>query len=102
MSSILLFGILGIAFIVIGVVIVSFNKNIVEFTINHYETKCPPIPENKPCLLNFTVPHTMNTPVFLFYSLDNFYQNHRRYMKSKSSTQLAGKIICFKIVFKIS
>lgn len=28
--------------------------------------------------------------VFLYYQLDNFYQNHRRYVKSRSNTQLNG------------
>jgi len=35
----------------------------------------------------------MEAPVFLFYKLDNFYQNHRRYIKSKSADQLAGSDI---------
>ena len=28
--------------------------------------------------------------LFLYYQLDNFYQNHRRYVKSRSNTQLNG------------
>lgn len=28
--------------------------------------------------------------IFLYYQLDNFYQNHRRYVKSRSNTQLDG------------
>jgi hypothetical protein len=28
--------------------------------------------------------------IFLYYQLDNFYQNHRRYVKSRSNTQLNG------------
>lgn len=33
----------------------------------------------------------MKAPVYVYYGLDNFYQNHRRYVKSKSDTQLAGQ-----------
>ena len=29
--------------------------------------------------------------VFLYYQLDNFYQNHRRYVKSRSNSQLGDK-----------
>jgi hypothetical protein len=29
--------------------------------------------------------------VYVYYQLDNFYQNHRRYVKSRDSAQLNGK-----------
>lgn len=32
----------------------------------------------------------MNGPVYLYYELDNFYQNHRNYIKSFVQKQLAG------------
>lgn len=32
----------------------------------------------------------MKAPVYLYYELANFYQNHRRYVKSRSDKQLAG------------
>jgi hypothetical protein len=35
----------------------------------------------------------MQPPVYLLYRLDDFYQNHRRYIQSKSNTQLSGHII---------
>lgn len=28
--------------------------------------------------------------MYVYYQLDNFYQNHRRYVKSRDDTQLAG------------
>lgn len=34
----------------------------------------------------------MKGPVYVYYELDNFYQNHRRYVKSVSSSQLAGTV----------
>jgi hypothetical protein len=30
------------------------------------------------CLVSLTAPRLMRAPVFLYYELDNFYQNHRR------------------------
>ena len=30
-------------------------------------------------------------PVYVYYQLDNFYQNHRRYVKSRDSAQLNGQ-----------
>ncbi len=45
------------------------------------------------CLLQFTVPHDLNPPVFLYYRLTNFYQNHRRYVKSLDTNQLRGDAV---------
>lgn len=35
----------------------------------------------------------MEPPIFVYYGIDNFYQNHRSYIKSKSNKQLQGKSI---------
>jgi len=32
----------------------------------------------------------MDQPIYVYYQLENFYQNHRRYVKSRSDTQLRG------------
>lgn len=37
----------------------------------------------------------MQKPVYVLYQLDNFYQNHRRYVDSKNNDQLEGKIITY-------
>ncbi|KAI9496128.1 CDC50 family protein [Zychaea mexicana] len=42
------------------------------------------------CIIDFTVPQTMQAPVFLYYRLTNFYQNHRQYINSFDSSQLLG------------
>ncbi|PWA96934.1 CDC50/LEM3 family [Artemisia annua] len=33
---------------------------------------------NKTCVRTLKVPRKMNAPIFIYYQLDNFYQNHRR------------------------
>lgn len=43
------------------------------------------------CTIKFDVPVTMKHPVFMYYRLTNFYQNHRRYIKSLDLKQLAGE-----------
>lgn len=35
----------------------------------------------------------MTAPVYFMYEIGNFYQNHRRYIQSKSNFQLAGNVI---------
>ncbi|KAG0279236.1 hypothetical protein BGZ96_002018 [Linnemannia gamsii] len=42
------------------------------------------------CTVKFTIPDTMKKPVFVYYRLSNFYQNHRRYVKSFDAKQLSG------------
>lgn len=47
-------------------------------------------PGSPQCIITFNVAETMKAPVYLYYELANFYQNHRRYVKSRSDKQLAG------------
>ncbi|KAI1446305.1 LEM3/CDC50 family protein [Annulohypoxylon stygium] len=42
------------------------------------------------CTLQFEIPEEMSPPVLLYYRLENFYQNHRRYVQSFFDKQLAG------------
>jgi len=44
------------------------------------------------CEKTFTLPENYTKNVFLYYKLTNFYQNHRRYVKSRDDNQLAGKL----------
>lgn len=46
---------------------------------------------NWTCQLTFTIPESMGPPVFLYYRLNNFYQNHRRYVQSLYLDQMKGK-----------
>nr|BAA21381.1 probable membrane protein [Schizosaccharomyces pombe] len=43
------------------------------------------------CTLRFQIPEEMTSPVFAFYRLKNFYQNHRRYTVSADMFQLLGE-----------
>ncbi|TFK72593.1 cell cycle control protein [Pluteus cervinus] len=47
----------------------------------------------KQCILEFEVPADLEPSVLLYYKLTNFFQNHRRYVKSLNSDQLRGKSI---------
>lgn len=42
------------------------------------------------CSIFFEIPEEMKPPVLFYYRLTNFYQNHRRYVKSFDSDQLKG------------
>jgi hypothetical protein len=45
------------------------------------------------CFIQFHNPIQLKTPIFLYYRLTNFYQNHRKYVKSLSYNQLHGDVI---------
>ena len=45
---------------------------------------------SKDCTITLTVEEKMEAPVFVYYELENFFQNHRRYVKSRSDAQLSG------------
>lgn len=45
------------------------------------------------CHVQFYVPDALQPPVLLYYQLTNFYQNHRRYVKSFDQSQLAGQAL---------
>ncbi|KAA6409674.1 MAG: LEM3 CDC50 family [Lasallia pustulata] len=52
------------------------------------------------CSLQFTVPNNIGPPVLLYYRLTNFYQNHRRYVKSLDSNQLSGDAVPVSTITK--
>ncbi|CDH57766.1 lem3 cdc50 family protein [Lichtheimia corymbifera JMRC:FSU:9682] len=43
------------------------------------------------CNIQFSIPFELRSPVYLYYRLTNFYQNHRKYVKSLSYNQLNGE-----------
>ena len=45
------------------------------------------------CSLFFEIPESMGPPVFMYYRLTNFYQNHRRYVQSLQLDQLKGTAV---------
>ena len=47
--------------------------------------------EQQICVIRFTLPTDFTPPVMLYYRLTNFYQNHRRYVKSVDEGQLKGQ-----------
>lgn len=45
------------------------------------------------CTIEFTIAIQLQSPVYIYYRLTNFYQNHRKYVKSLSYNQLNGENI---------
>jgi hypothetical protein len=47
--------------------------------------------ETDVCILSFNIPKQIEPPILFYYRLTNFYQNHRRYVKSVDIDQLKGR-----------
>jgi hypothetical protein len=87
--AIIFFSTLSIIFFLFGVPILVAANKIVDFSLDY--TNC--ISDEKGyCTLNFTLSKTIPQPVFLYYEINNFYMNHRDFVKSRSFPQLRGDI----------
>ena len=54
-------------------------------------TSIPDVSKQQQCIIEFDVVGNLKPSLFLYYKLTNFYQNHRRYVKSLDTKQLKGK-----------
>ena len=43
------------------------------------------------CTITLVLDTRIEAPIYVYYQLENFYQNHRRYVKSRSNSQLLGE-----------
>lgn len=108
------FFVIGIAFIPIGVGLMYFSNQVNEVVIDYthckntageecsqvikqfYKPDSNVIPKKCECILPIPKDkigdQNWEGQVFLYYGLTNFYQNHRRYVKSRSDKQLYGDL----------
>lgn len=94
----------GLFFIPIGVGLVYFADSVKELSIDY--THCMSTSGGKTCAeiignsrkmnctceLKFSLADDIEGNVFIYYGLTNFYQNHRRYVKSRDDLQLLGQL----------
>jgi len=48
--------------------------------------------DDNPCNVSIEVPVEMQPPIYVYYKLTKFYQNHRRYVRSRDDKQLSGEV----------
>jgi len=94
---ILTFASVGVIFLAVGIAVLMASNSVVEISSGAYEgsgTAGACVQGNAStsdsCLIDVAmeVPEDMEAPVYMYYHLSNFYQNHRRYVKSRSDIQL--------------
>ncbi|XP_073234629.1 cell cycle control protein 50A-like isoform X1 [Porites lutea] len=100
-----LFFVIGVVFIPIGAVLLVTSDKVQEHTVEYTECKasdgqrCDQFLENVTntgktctCTVKFNLTEEFKGSVFMYYGLSNFYQNHRRYVRSRDDLQLHGEL----------
>lgn len=99
LSTTLCFSISGMIFIVVGAVLVWMTSHIKEYVVRYDNIEeCASAlnntdPNNKTCTIQLQIDETFEPPVMFYLQLNNFYQDHRRYINSKSVKQLKGEVL---------
>ncbi|XP_057297991.1 cell cycle control protein 50A-like [Hydractinia symbiolongicarpus] len=103
------FFLIGIVFLPVGIALLVSSNNVKEMVIE-YSTheNCKDcrdelekdglsnfkngIPINCNCTIDFDLDTKWEGDVYFYYGLSNFYQNHRRYVRSRDDNQLHGDL----------
>jgi len=86
--------VIGIICLPIGIAILAAANSIVEIRAR-YDDQCV---GKTLCTISLDAPTAdMKAPLYFYYELDNFYQNHRRYVKSRADGVLAGTAMTTKV-----
>lgn len=98
LKVVLVFLAVGIAFIPAGVSLNNSSNKIYEQVIEYdgsdmdYDCSVKTVNQNRACKITFNITEDVDGPLHVYYQLTNYYQNHRRYVASRSPTQLNGDL----------
>lgn len=70
----------------------EWQTGLINVTVANYTD------ERSYCRVRFNIPENMKAPISFFYHLENFYQNHRRYVNSFNARQLSGEAVDGKTI----
>ncbi len=76
----------GAFFLSLGIALIILTQKIEEVTLRYDETCF----NYTNCKVFMNLTNKMEPPVFIYYEMENFFQNHRRYVKSRDADQLKG------------
>lgn len=85
------FAIIAIFAFAVGIVCLIANNKLVSVE-KRYDDICE---LNSTCNVTLNIPKEMSGDIYLKYKLTRFYQNHRRFMESRSDSQLKGEYVDF-------
>jgi hypothetical protein len=96
------FFLIGVAFVPIGIGLLMSSTTVQEKIIDYTDCKSVEQPDKAcsaiitrsdrlcSCKLDFELEQDFRKELYVYYGLSNFYQNHRRYVKSRDDYQLLG------------
>jgi len=77
--------------VILGFIVRSHNEAIITTSVDYTDIAgCNVTNPANTCIVTMKIPQTMKAPVYMFYKLTNFYQNHRSWIMDVSYTQLNG------------
>ena len=81
----------GLLFLILGIVMIVFSSRITEIKYR-YDEVCK---GKELCQIDFKIDQEIKSKskMIIYYQLDNFNQNHRQYIDSKSDDQLKGNSV---------
>jgi len=94
-----IYAITGLVFVIVGIIVQQGSKDVVEYRVQYdgdgMSTDCSVKSATEPeeCTLTVKLDKPMKGPIYVYYQLTNFYQNHRDYVKSVSQYQMRGECL---------
>ncbi|CAG9325508.1 unnamed protein product [Blepharisma stoltei] len=77
------FGFFAISCSTLGIILIVYSSQLVSYK-KSYDCGL------SKCDITITISEKMTSPVYLYYEIEGYYQNHRKYMKSRNLDQLQG------------
>ena len=81
---------LGLIFLGLGLAMYILTTQVWHLKLR-YDDQCSTLGSS--CTIQFTVDTQVANPIYVYYELNNFYQNYRRYLNSMDYKQLAGEVL---------
>jgi len=88
--------VIGVVFVPVGARLRQISNDVVELSFKYDggsgSGNCAITQpnEDKTCTHTFKVDRDMTPPIMVYYEIDNFHQNHRKYYQSRDDPQLNG------------
>ena len=86
-TILIVFSVFAVVFIIYGIILLVYSNKTKKISYR-YDNVCTTL--NEKCEISFNLKDDMESPIMVYYQLEGFFQNQRRYVKSKNVDQLRG------------